>query len=358
MAGLLYREDMDAVRERLTCWWHGGSIGRPVIHLQVPREPVLDITPEPIPEGWVTDYSTSNFEFRKYLAKISCNSTYFLGESVPFTSPDLGPGCLSLYLGCQGVEEPGTVWMRPCMAAREDARFDVDPKNFYWDFSLRLAHAMREIGKGKFMLQCPDLLEGLDTLSAMRGNQTLLTDLLLDPQWAHRCLRQITDRYFYYYDVFYDLMRDEVGGSYFWIWAPGRMAKFQCDFAAMIGKEMFDEFMAPVLREMCERVSYSMFHWDGPGALPHLDTLLSIERLGIIQWVPGAGQLGPDDPKWWPLYHRMLESGKSPFIYHCVGEESLLAMKKEFGAKFERFFLGMYAPDIATAQRWLKAAES
>ena len=51
-------------------------------------------------------------------------------------------------------------------------------------------------------------------------------------------------------------MRDEVGGSCYWVWAPGRTAKFQCDFSAMISPAMFNEFMLPVLGEMCERVSY------------------------------------------------------------------------------------------------------
>jgi len=84
------------------------------------------------------------------------------------------------------------------------------------------------------------------------------------------------------------MMRDEVGGSIFWAWAPGRMAKFQCDFSAMISPAMFGEFMVPVLREMTERVSYCMYHWDGPGALGHHDHLLSLPRLTMLQWTPGA----------------------------------------------------------------------
>ena len=41
----------------------------------------------------------------------------------------------------------------------------------------------------------------------------------------------------------YDLLRDDRGGSHFWAWAPGRMAKLQCDFSAMISPQMFRQFM-------------------------------------------------------------------------------------------------------------------
>ena len=39
---------------------------------------------------------------------------------------------------------------------------------------------------------------------------------------------------------------------------------------------LFREFMHPVLCEMTERISYSLYHLDGPQAIPHLDTLLAV----------------------------------------------------------------------------------
>ncbi len=279
MSGLVYREDMDEVRSRLTQYWQGGDIGRPVMTIYAPRaEPAANIPAMPKPEGWITDYSVSNFDYRVNIAERACLNTWYLGEAVPTVTADLGPSCLALYLGCEGVDEPDTVWFRPCIGDPEKAEFKYDRNNFYWDFTLRLAREQLRVCGGKAMIQYPDLIEGLDTLAAMRGSQTLLVDLLTNPDWIHASLRQITDLYFRYYDVLYDLFRDEVGGSYWWIWAPGRMAKFQCDFSAMIGPEMFEEFMYPVLSEMCERVSYNMYHWDGPGAIPHLKHLLNIPQ--------------------------------------------------------------------------------
>ncbi|MCP4640666.1 MAG: hypothetical protein GY851_09550 [bacterium] len=357
MAGLLYREDMDDVRDRLTAWWNGSDLGRPMMHITAPREtPIEDVPVMPEPEGWVTHYSTSDFDYRVNLAERASINTHYLAEAVPFASPDLAPNCLALYLGCRGVETEGTVWCDPCIIDPEDARFEYDTDNFYWDFTLRLAREQLRLGEGKFLIQFPDLIEALDTLAAMRGSEDLLTDLLLRPEWVHASLRKLTDMYFRYYDVLYDLFRDEVGGSYWWAWAPGRMVKLQCDFSAMIAPDTFGEFMVPALTEMTERISYSMYHWDGPGAIPHLDHLLSIPKLDMIQWTPGAGVPPTDDPKWWPLYHRIVDAGKKVYCTDCGSLDSLKAMKGEFGPKLNQFLIGMHVGTPAGADKVLALA--
>ena len=356
MSGLLYREDMDEIRKRMTIWWNGGDIGRPAMQITAPRPKLIeDIPVMPEPNGWVTSYSTTDFAYRVNLSSRTCINTYYLADAVPIVAPDLAPNCLALYLGCKGIESPGTVWCVPFIDDPEKARFDYDPDNFYWNFSRKLGEEQLRIGKGKFLVQFPDLIEGLDTLAAMRDTQSLLIDLIERPNWVHKCLRQITDRYFRYYDVFYDMFRDEVGGSYFWAWAPGRMAKFQCDFSAMISPEMFKEFMVPVLTEMCERVSYSMYHWDGPGAICHHDLLLSIPKLKMLQWTPGAGVDPTWDKKWWHLYHKTIDAGKKVLI-GCDTIETLKVLKKEFGKGFKQFLIGMWAPSPKHAEEILKVA--
>jgi len=355
MSRWLYREDLDEARERLTTWWNGGDIGRPALQLTVPREePIEIVEPLPEPKGWTgTPYTTIDFDFRVNRAARACIDTHYLAEAVPNVAPDLAPNCLALYLGCRGVEHPDTVWCEPCIASPEAARFDYDPGNFYWDFTLRLGREMLRLGRDRLFVAFPDLIEGLDTLAAMRGNAALLTDLYERPDWVHECLRRITDRYFHYYDVLYDLFRDELGGSVFWAWAPGRMTKLQCDFSAMIGPEMFEEFMVPVLREMTERVSYCMYHWDGPDAIRHHDLLLSLPDLDMIQWTPGAGNEPPDHPRWWPLHHKTLEAGKRVFLHSCEGLESLKALKREFGPGFHQFLVSLSAESLEQADRML-----
>ncbi len=358
MSGLLYREDLDEVRARLTTWWNGGDIGRPAMHITAPRPellPTVDAMPEP--EGWVTDYATCNFDYRVNMAARACADTYYLGEAVPVIAPDLAPNCLALFLGCQGVESPGTVWCEPCIESPDEAVFKFDRDNFYWDFSRRMGREQLRLGKGKYMVQFPDLIEGLDTLAAMRGSERLLLDLIERPEWVRESLRKITQLYFHYYDILYDMFRDEVGGSHYWSWAPGRMAKLQCDFSAMISPEMFGEFMVPVLEEMCERFAHCMYHWDGPGALPHHDHLLSIPKLDMLQWTPGAGAEPTWHERWWPYYHKTIEAGKKAFIASGKGTEALKRLKAEFGEGFKQFLIIAKTDSPAHAEEILKVAE-
>lgn len=360
MTSLLYHPHWGEARARLTAWWEGGDIGRPALQILVERpQPVEEIPFMPEPAGWVTDYSTLSLPYRVFKAQWNTAHLQYFGEAVPNAAPgDLAPNTLALYLGCHGVEMPGTVWCEPCIAAPETARFDYDPHNFYWKFSLEAYRRAAEPGRGRFLLAFPDLIEGLDTLAALRGTDRLLFDLLERPEWVQTSLRQITDRYFRYYDVLYDLLRDEVGGSTYWVWAPGRITKLQCDFSAMISAEMFHEFMVPVLSEMCERVSYALYHWDGPGAICHHDALLGIPRLQLIQWQPGAGADPIWSPTWWPLYHKTLEAGKKLMLF--IGgstREEQLALKREFGEKLKNTLLIMAVGSQQEAEDTLKFFE-
>ena len=354
MSSLLYRPDFDQVRDRLTDWWRGGDIGRPAMHITVRRsEPLEDIPVLPEPDGWVTHYSTSDFDYRVNLSTRACVNAHYLADAVPTVAPDLAPNCLALYQGCNGVEMPGTVWCKPCIESPETARFGFDPDNFYWDFTLRLSREQLRLGQGKFLVAFPDLIEGLDSLAAMRGTDKLLIDLIERPGWVHQSLQTLTDLYFQYYDILYDMYKEDRGGSHFWAWAPGRMAKLQCDFSAMISPEMFGEFMVPVLREMTAKFDHCMYHWDGPGAIPHHDHLLALPDLDMIQWTPGSGGETIADRRWWPLYHKTIEAGKKVALLGFHGIDNLIAFKREFGPKIKQCLIATSAESLDQAEEIL-----
>ena len=64
----------------------------------------------------------------------------------------------------------------------------------------------------------------------------------------------------------------------------------------------------PDLVTCCEHLEHGFYHLDGKGEIPHLNHLLSIERLRGIQWIPGDGQPPPED--WLPLLQRIRAGGK------------------------------------------------
>ena len=98
-------------------------------------------------------------------------------------------------------------------------------------------------------------------------------------------------------------------------WSPGRTMGLDCDFSCMISPRDFQEIFLPPLLETMATVDHRIYHLDGPGAIPHLERLLSIPELQTIQWVPGAGSEAIRTP----LEGRSKRGGINPNFASAVG---------------------------------------
>jgi hypothetical protein len=97
----------------------------------------------------------------------------------------------------------------------------------------------------------------------------------------------------------------------------------------MISPEMFNTFCLPHLYDIIETMDYPMYHLDGIGALPHLESLLGIEKLKVIQWVPGAGK--EEMPQWHELIKYIISRGKSVQVFAAPHEVE--GLTRDIGAK-------------------------
>ena len=66
---------------------------------------------------------------------------------------------------------------------------------------------------------------------------------------------------------------------------------------------------------------------DGPDAIRHLDSLLSLPKLSGIQWIPGAGS--PPMSEWIPLLKRIQKAGKLQHLICQKGEVRKLLRELE-----------------------------
>jgi hypothetical protein len=85
-----------------------------------------------------------------------------------------------------------------------------------------------------------------------------------------------------------------------------------------ISPDMFRDFCVPAIRAQAAVMEYPFFHLDGVGMIPHLDPLLELAEIKVIQWQPGAGK--EDLEQWYPLLRRILETGKSIQVYARADE--------------------------------------
>lgn len=310
-----FKPDWDSAKQRLAAWWHGEVIDRFVLQVTAPRAERIgpDVPPPDTPAELIDRWLDPAYRVRN--AEQHFSSTWFGGEAFPYFDPHLGPGSLALYVGSEPVFADDTVWYQPCLPDLDNRPpLRVDPANRWWQATKALVNEGLRRGQGRYLAAIPDLIENLDTVASLRGTARLLWDLVDHPRQIRELQREVLEAYFECYDELYAMVSPASDGccfSAFQVWAPGRMAKLQCDFSAMISPAMFEEFVLPYLSEQCERLDYSVYHLDGPDAVRHLDLLLSIPRLNVLQWTPGANQPGVGAEQWFDIYGRARKAGKS-----------------------------------------------
>lgn len=305
-----WKENLEETKRHYTDWWnHKGIVLNMWEHFQDGVTPHADIaapvTPSSLEQKWFDPKWRAEY-LDWYVAHSSLKA-----DMLPVANTQLGPGSLAAILG--GVFEggPDTIWIHPDPNFKDEIVFDENHPN--WLLHKELLKAVKAKAQGHYYVGMPDLMEGLDVLAALKGTDKVLLDTVMQPEVLERQMQQINDIYFRVYDELYDIIRegDEMAFCYFSSWAPGKMTKLQSDISTMISVEDYRRFVQPFIREQCRRIDYTLYHLDGVGALHHLPALLEIEELNAIQWTPGVGEPQGGSPKWYDLYRRIIDSGKS-----------------------------------------------
>ncbi len=305
-----WKTNLEETKKHYVDWWnHKGVILNMWEHFQEGVTPHADV-PQPKPykdlnQKWFDPEWRA--EYLDWYVAHSC----LKADILPVANTQLGPGSLAAILG--GVFEGGedTIWIHPSPYDNDDIVFDPNHPN--WLLHKKLLQACKRKAQGHYYVGMPDLMEGLDVLAALKGTDRVLMDTVMQPELLERQLQQINDIYFQVFDELYDIIRegDEMAFCYFSSWAPGKMTKLQSDISTMISVDDYRRFVLPFIREQCQKIPYTLYHLDGVDAIRHLDALLEIDELNAIQWTPGVGQPQGGSPKWYNLYRRILDAGKS-----------------------------------------------
>lgn len=305
-----WKSDWEESKRRYLGWWnHRGVVismwesmekgGEPHAYRVKPPAPV---SPE---QFWFDP------EYRAVFLDWQMSRASFMADILPVANTQLGPGSLGAILGGYLECRDDTIWIRKPEIF--DGISPPGPSDKWWKLHKDLLSACRQRAQGHYFIGMPDLMEGLDVLAGLKGTDMVLMDLILEPEKTLEQLRIINDLYFSVFDELYRIIEEngEMAFCYFSIWGPGKVTKIQCDISAMISEDDFLTFAFPFLKEQCDRMDYSLYHLDGVDAIRHLDAVLQIEKLNAVQWTPGYGEPQGGDPKWYPLYRKILDAGKS-----------------------------------------------
>jgi len=322
------KPDFEQVRQAWTHYWHGELyLGRPLVVSQCakPGAPPLAVDDNPHARRYQRAV-TGDWEAQLRRLDRWLEGTEFLCEAVPHFSPDFGPDQMAAFCGAPlhySEDSPDTNWVEPIVADWADFEVRLEPGNRHWQGILDYSRKLAAHSRGRYVVGVCDLHGNGDLLSALRSPSALCLDFYDAPELVAR--RMLEGRRLF--PVVYDALHQAGGmdaetGSIGWIpfWCEGKFASLQCDFICMVSPEIGKEFIIPALAEEAAFVDHCVYHLDGPGALPHLDNILAIPDIDVVQWVSGAGQ----KPMWqWlEVLKRCQAAGKGLQIYDITIEQA------------------------------------
>jgi len=323
-------QDWERITRDHMAWW-AGELDRPLVlfkgydPVELPfRYAFMSNYPLDMPASAVID---------RYEPELL--ATRFYGDAFPWLWINFGPGIVAGFTGARvhSVVEPSeTTWFTPAQdVPPSEMHLRYDPENVWWQRVQAITQEALNRWDGMVAVAHTDLGGNLDILASHRDTEKLLLDLVDVPDEVERLVGEITALWLRYYDELDALIRPRCGGTSCWtpLWSTGKTYMLQCDFSYMISPAMFERFVLPDLTACCAHLDHAFYHLDGKGEIPHLDLLLSIERLRGIQWVPGDGQPPPD--QWLPLLKRIRDGGKLCQVF--VSPEGALNIVRNLGGK-------------------------
>jgi hypothetical protein len=320
-----FKPDFPETLQRMEAFWQRELTDRPVVQF-ILSKPTEKRVPLPVSHHADAASRWLDTQYQVELALANLSNQEFLGDTLPIAWPNLGPEVFSAMYGCPlHFGDYGTSWTDPNL-------FDwnqVDQIKMDWNspYLLKLhemTDALLEAGKEKFITGMTDWHPGADCLAAFRDPQNLAMDMIEHTDEIKALLQRITEDYFQLYDSFYTKLR--LAGQPITSWTTlASELKFYIpsnDFSIMISKAAYDDVFLQGIVQECQFYDRSIYHLDGPGALRHLDSILSIPELDALQWIPGVAV--EEYSRWVKVYQQAQSCGKGIQVNCRVSELELI----------------------------------
>lgn len=308
------------IRKTYGLWWEG-KLDRPIIPIILEGRDPLRVEPKTpmLTQGNCNDFTLSVEDLVDRI-DYELSKEVYLGDAFPYFNLDcFGPGIVAAFLGAQLSNSTGSVWFHSeKILPIDELHFKYDSNNIWLNRIKEFCAAAMKRWQGQVLIGMPDLGGILDVLAVFRTTDNLLMDLYDEPEEVSRLCLEISNLWHRFYNEINEVLQPINPGYSDWskIYSDKPMYIPQSDFAYMISPMMFDKFSKPDIIDTCEKIPNTIYHLDGIGNLAHLDSLLEIDNLNAVQWIPGAGQ--PNQGNWPEVYKKIKGAGKNIQLFDGI----------------------------------------
>ncbi|MEN6546813.1 MAG: hypothetical protein ABFE07_12315 [Armatimonadia bacterium] len=341
---LEFKQNFDDALRRMEAFWSGEIIDRPACGITAPL-----LGKQPLPGTVYMEGAREDFApiIDRALHNASC--TWYGGEAMPFYTPSFGPDQWAAWMGADlqwasDEEQSRTSWVVPFVENWEDAfPLHIDTEGKWWRRMLDFVTALGEAMQGKMLVSHLDLHSNADALSAIRTPARLCMDFYDYPYLIDKAMRQVRGLFPFVYESLFQAGRMSTSGTQGWVplYHPGRTNTLQCDFLALIGPEQSRRYVIPALDEEASYLDSCSYHFDGPECLVHLDDILAVEGIQVIQWVCGARN--KPNIEWLDLFKRIQAAGKG--LWLATNPEELKIYMKELRPEGMYYQMSVSTPE-------------
>lgn len=311
-------QKLSEIADKLENWWNYGDQKNPCILASV-----LKANHEPIPDTDNLEKFWTDVDFVMNRTLKTIDNTNYYGQAIPYHYIDFGASAMPCALGAiPEFVNKETIWAHPNRASIEELLdIALDDNNSCYRTILEITQkSAKRTSDHHFVAHFA--LGGIgDNLAGLYGTQNMLIDMKFKSAKVRQVMEKLQNIWiaaFNQIQCLVETRRNRGGIGWAGIWAPGTTFPIQEDFSYMISPDMFKEFCLPHILNLIDFLDYPFYHLDGEGAIPHLDELLKIEKLKVIQWQPGAGK--ERLAQWYDLIKHILSKKKSIQVYAQADE--------------------------------------
>lgn len=314
-----YKPDWREAKQRMQDWWAGKKVDRAIAKITAPVPPPTVPRSTKLISDVPGKYIDPEIVFNNLDYRLE--RTFWGGEEFPFHFVYLGPMFSLAWLGCKPNFMPDTTWYAPCYKNLDDLseNFSFDSNNEWWQLTKKIISLSAQRSEGRYLTTQGGISSIIDIIAGLIGEENLFIAMMEEPEKLKAVRDEIAKLGEKTFEETCKVADTDTQGYIDWmgVWSDKKLRTNQCDICVMFSPEMFRDFVLEDLESTYEYIERGVYHLDGEEQIRHLDILLKIDKLKVIQWVPSTRMNQPEysDPlNWLELFKRIQDGGKSVLI--------------------------------------------